>query len=390
MERKKRSVKPKKTHYVKNNRSAAKNFNPNSALTHKYKSHKCTKNTKKTKRIVIFILIFLILVIFFALCCAFFILSKLQHDDITNDAVGIDQELFSQNESEIFNVALLGIDDNGTSDAVMIASIDTNKRQIKITSILRDSLVKVEPVDKKPYYTKLNEAFGNGGAITTLKTINRNFDLNVKDYVSIKFGGLSEIIDMVGGIELNITKEEAEHINGLIASTKQHRHCPTIEDYGDVNLNGIQAIEYARIRKKTNKNGQSDDYGRTDRQRAVLELLLQKIKRMPYNEILGLIDIFLQHMKTSLSLDKIMSLSKILKSDDISVLQNRVPMVEYTINRDYNYSLNGVNKSTVYYNLKYAGHLINAFIYDDVLPEEYITQHPPDLSNGPLDSHSSS
>ena len=390
-EKKIRSPKPQKIRYVKTHQPGETSSHPHVASPHRYRSSKRRKRVKKIRRIVVALAaIFLLSVVFFVACYAFSILSKFQHDSLTNDDIGMDKEQFLQDDQGILNVLLLGVDDNGTSDAIIIASIDTNQNKIKLTSILRDSLVKVEPNGKKPYYTKLNEAFGNGGAATTLRTINHNFDLNIKNYVSIKFEGLSAIIDTVGGIKLNITKEEANHINGLIASTQGHKHCPMLKGYGDVTLNGIQAIEYARIRKKTNQNGQSDDYGRTDRQRAVLQVLFDKAKNMPYNEILSLVDIFLQHMKTSLDLSKIIELSKILKSDDISISQNRVPMVEYTINRDYHYSLNGINKSTVYYNLKYAGQLINSFIYDDILPDEYIAQNPPPLAGGPLENHSRS
>lgn len=345
------------------------------------------KHVKLKKLILLSTVAILILAIFFITSYAVSIFSKFQHEDINQNDIGISEELFSKDELGITNIALLGVDDNGTSDAIIVVSIDTNSKKIKMISILRDSLVKVSPKNKKPYYTKINEAFGNGGVETTLRAINSNFNLNVKDYVSIKFDGLANIIDKIGGIDINVTEEEAQHINGLIASTKGHGHCPHIEGYGDVHLNGIQAIEYARIRKKLNQNGQRDDYGRTDRQRAVLQTILQKIKEMPYTEIPGLIDTFLPYMKTSLSLNKILSLSKILRSGELSVSQTRVPMVEYTINEGYNYTVNGTSKSTVYYNLKYAGKLINAFIYDDIFPEKYIKENPPVLTGGPLDSN---
>lgn len=360
-----------------------------------YRSHKSSnisrhrrRRRKKTKKIILLsILTILILSIFFITSYAISIISKFQHEDIDKNDIGISEELFSKDELGITNIALLGVDDNGTSDAIIIASIDTNSKKIKMISILRDSLVKVEPKGKKSYYTKINEAFGNGGVETTLRAINSNFNLNVKDYISINFDGLANIIDQIDGIDVNITEEEAKHINGLITSTKGHEHCPQIEGDGDVHLNGIQAIEYARIRKKLNQNGQRDDYGRTDRQRAVLEMILSKVKQMPYNEIPGLIETFLPHMKTSLDLNKILSLSKILKSNEISISQTRVPMVEYTINEGYNLTTNGTSKSTVYYNLKYAGKLINAFIYDDVSPEDYMKKHPPVLTGGPLDNN---
>lgn len=350
-----------------------------------FRSKKRRRKVKLKKLILLSIVILLILSIFFVTSYAISIISKFQHEEINQNDIGINEELFSKDELGITNIALLGVDDNGTSDAIIIASIDTNNKKIKMISILRDSLVKVEPKNKKSYYTKINEAYGNGGVETTLRAINSNFNLNVKDYISIKFDGLASIIDKIDGIDVNITSEEASHINGLIASTKGHEHCPQIEGYGNVHLNGIQAIEYARIRKKLNQNGQRDDYGRTDRQRTVLETMLKKVKQMPYSEIPGLIDTFLPYMKTSLSLNKVLSLSKILKSDELSISQTRVPMVEYTISEGYNHTVNGTSKSTVYYNLKYAGKLINAFIFDDISPEEYMKDHPPVLTGGPLD-----
>ncbi len=376
-----RSISPREHRHLQNKRP----HRPIKTSTISRK-RKRRKRIKLKRLILLSTIILLILAIFFITTYAISIISKFQHEDIDTNDIGINEELFSKDELGITNIALLGVDDNGTSDAIIIASIDTNSKKIKMISILRDSLVKVDQKNKKPFYTKINEAYGNGGAETTLRAINSNFNLNVKDYISIKFDGLASIIDKIDGIDVNITAEESKHINGLIASTKGHGHCPQIEGYGDVRLNGIQAIEYARIRKKLNQNGQRDDYGRTDRQRLVLETILKKVKQMPYNEIPDLIDTFLPYMKTSLSLNKILSLSKILKSNELSISQTRVPMVEYTINEGYNLTVNGTSKSTVYYNLKYAGKLINAFIYDDISPEDYMKEHPPVLTGGPLDN----
>ena len=167
---------------VKNKRGVFKlmykNTNHRKKIPHKYKSNRRYKHNphpkqyhstqkpntsqhrrrrrkrKRTRKIILLsILTLLVLAIFFITSYAISFISKFQHEDIDKNDIGISEELFSKDELGITNVALLGVDDNGTSDAIVIVSINTDNKKIKMVSILRDSLVKVQPKNQKSYYS---------------------------------------------------------------------------------------------------------------------------------------------------------------------------------------------------------------------------------------------
>lgn len=350
------------------------------------------RRRKRLRRMIAFsVVIIIATALLFGTCYVISVLSKFQHEDIDANSIGIDKEKFVDSGTGITNIALFGVDNDGTSDSIMLLSVDKDRNKIKLISILRDSLVKVDPKNKTPYYTKLNEAYNSGGAETSLRAINKNYNLNVTEYASIKFDGMSKIIDKVGGIDINITKDEQNWINGLIASTKELKTLSAgVEDFGNVHLNGAQAVAYSRIRKVSNQDGQSNDYGRTDRQRAVMEQLLHKALSLKRSDYPAFIESVVPYMKTSLSIGQIIDLAGILTRPGLVMEQTRVPMTEYTINADYDYYLNDTKKSTVYYNLTYAGDIINAFIYEDITPQDYMIDHPPILTGGPLDNKNNS
>ncbi len=300
------------------------------------------------------------------------IFMQFRHVDIdkSDEALGIDSSKFD-NSTDITNIALYGIDDSGNSDSIMIISLYNRHNKVMLISILRDSIVKVQPTGEDAYYTKINEAYSAGGPTLAIKTLNQNFGLNVTDYASIEFEGMVKIIDAVGGIDMTVTPAEEEEINGLIASTPELSG-PLLNSSGEVHLNGNQAVAYSRIRHIDNTDGQYGDYGRTDRQRAVMEKLFEKALQMDYSQYPAFIQSVLPYLETSLSVDQILDLAGILTRDNVTFEQTRVPMTEYTINSGFAYN----GKSTVYYNVSYAGDLINAFIYDDIPPETYLAEHP--------------
>src|SRR5699024_8489086 len=150
-------------------------------------------------------------------------------------------------DSDIFNVALFGVDTrdedsfSGRSDTIIIASVDKKNNVVKLTSILRDSYVAIEGHKNQ----KITHAYMYGGAELAIKTINQNFGMNITDYVTVNFAKVAEAIDVLGGVDLEITERERVEVNNI--GDDEDPDFPYIEESGMVHLNGKQAVVYARI-----------------------------------------------------------------------------------------------------------------------------------------------
>ena len=314
------------------------------------------------------------------------LLSNLDRDKdfsgLDNSQLGIDVEL----SEEITNIALFGIDardpktENSNSDTIMILSLDRKDNEVKIVSIMRDSLVPIER-QSGTKYTIINAAYSYGGPELAVKTINQVFGLNIKDYVTVNFYGLANIIDAVGDgkIMVNVLQSEIDDtefgINEMIT-----RQCQQLgldpADYlvtkaGMQPLNGIQAVAYARIRKTATASGTSNDFGRVERQQYVMNQLLNKaLELRTMSDITGLAEELFKYVRTSLDFNDLFGFAKFASSRP-SLVQTRVPSYEYIINSDFREP----GSSTVYYNYEYAAKIIHAFLYEDLLPEEYMEQN---------------
>ncbi len=289
--------------------------------------------------------------------------------------------------NNVVNVALFGIDTRsansfkGNSDSIMILSINTKTKKIKIISVLRDTL---SPITKngKTTYKKINSAYASGGPELAVKTLNEVFKLDISEYATVNFFGMADIIDAVGGIDVELTAKEVQPIsknrsalNACIAEVcAQLKKDPN--DYyvlksGKQHLNGTQAVAYSRIRKTANIWGTNNDYGRTDRQRYVMEQLFNKAITMDKTKYLKLVKALIPCSETSLSYDEILSLAVNVLLESPTFSQDRLPREEYQMRAP---SIKGVG-SCVYYDLDFAADLIHAFIYDDVTFDEYTKEN---------------
>lgn len=343
------------------------------------KKIKREKNKKRAKLMLIIKIAALLLLLLLGFK-VFSVVGKFNKKLNLND-IGLSEtdEAAERQISDITNILLLGIDDNNVSDAIMIASIDKSNKNLKLISIARDSLVPIEsPKNKKTYYSKINEAYSNGGESTTLKTLNKNFNIRLMDYITINFEGLVDVIDSLGGLDIEISKKESRDIDGIINTTKslKRKHYEKLNGkFGQIHLNGSQAVAYVRIRKTETLNGLNDDFGRAFRQRLVMGLVFEKIMNLGKANIPGLIKTLLPHMKTSLSFKTIFNIYSCVKGKNFEFKTMQVPLPEYTIDPDYIYN----SKSTVFYDLDYAGKLINEVIYENADPKTFIEEHPPKI-----------
>lgn len=165
----------------------------------------------------------------------------------------------------VTNILLMGVDGSaeGTvrSDSMILMSLDYVHGKIKLTSFLRDCWVEIP---SKESYAKLNAAFAYGGSQLACDTIEYNFGVDIDHYVMVDFEMFKEIVDKLGGIEVEVTKNEASFIN---KTTRQ-----TVSSGERINLNGEEALVYCRIRKL------DSDYMRTYRQRKVISAIIDKAK----------------------------------------------------------------------------------------------------------------
>ena len=200
--------------------------------------------------------------------------------------------LTKEEESQVINVAIFGIDKNGDqtdgrSDAMKILSLDAKNNTAKITSIQRDTLIYIPGV--KQDFEKLNHAYAYGGATLAMQTINYNFDLDLTRYVSFNFEAVEKVIDAIGGIELEIKGYEVPYISNVSNSGVQQ-------------LNGQQALSYMRVRYA------DSDYVRMDRQTTVMKAMFTKLTTLGYSDLLALLNDCLPYVETNLTKDEILSM----------------------------------------------------------------------------------
>lgn len=244
-------------------------------------------------------------------------------DDHTQ--LGIDKDLVATLPKGITNIALFGLDSRsrvtddrtkamkGLSDSIIILSVNTNDNTVKLTSILRDSYVPVDGHGTR----KITEAYSLGGAALAIKTINKNFGLNITDYVAVSLFQLWKVIDFMGGIDIHITEAERKELNRL--SNSEGFGVQKVKEAGFVHLNGGQAMIYARIRKIDGENF------RALRQQKVLTCLFEKAKNLSVSKYPSLLKSIMQHVETSLSYSEIMEFAPMLATKDITLQKTSVP-----------------------------------------------------------------
>lgn len=288
-------------------------------------------------------------------------------------------------DDKIINIALFGVDTRrknvftGNTDSIMILSLNTRSKKVKIISVMRDSLVPIVS-NGKTSYRKINSAYAKSPEVA-IHTLNTCFGLDIMEYATVNFFGMIDIIDAVGGVECELTEREvtkdtgAMLLNGCIAEICTVSGLKAKDYYihksGKQILNGVQAVAYSRIRKTANIWGTNNDYGRTDRQRHVMEQLFNKALTIPKSQYMDLINALLPCTKTSLSPSEIYDLAVSILLHSPSFQQTRMPLQEYLMKSPGNPSLGSV----VYYDLDFAKKVIHAFIYDDITPEQYVKTH---------------
>lgn len=302
------------------------------------------KNKKRPVwgRIVITIMLIIIFIISVSIGYTYYQISKVSTTKISksNENLGIKPEVLKQIEerkveekkveggTEIINIAFFGVDrrfknEPSRSDSIMVLTIDEKHKKIKMSSIMRDTYVNI----KDHGMTKINHAYAYGGPELAIRTLNENFNLDIKNYVTVDFFNLESIINSLGGVRINVRADEIKIINSYMAEVGllEKQSFKAVTSTGVQNLDGKQAVAYSRIRYTT-----GGDFERTERQRTVLSALLAKIQSAGELEFPIIAAKLLPYTETSMSSIDIIKLGTAIFINNIKNLdQERFPVDGY-------------------------------------------------------------
>ena len=279
---------------------------------------------RKKRRKVLFILEIIVLLLFIGGLYVYGQISaKLDKIDIQETDLQ-EQDIVTNDQAPQMTgyttYALFGLDHRSrneklnteNSDTIIVASINNDTKAVKLVSVYRDTLLNV----KDDTYSKANAAYALGGPAQAVNMLNTNLDLNITDYVSIDFDALVTVVDCLGGLDIPLSYAEIVHMNNYCVETAEETGKsytpvelpePKPEDQEAIvetyHLNGVQATSYCRIRYTA-----SLDMGRTERQRRVIQMIVDKAKKAGLSTIFDIMDQVFPMVKTSVSKTEILKL----------------------------------------------------------------------------------
>lgn len=288
------------------------------------KRKKMTRRQRRKRKLMLFIVEVLVILILLAALFVIVKLNKLNNTgDLDEDKLNINIDAKTQELLDGYtNIALFGIDnrstgkyESGNSDCIMIASINNDTKEVRLISVYRDSFLAVDDDDN---LRKLNAAYAKGGPTGAVAALNKNLDLDIKEYVAVDFNAVMEVVDALGGIELDITSKEAETMKIYINEMNEvmGTNGTAVSGPGLQTVNGIQALAYCRDRYSG-----GDDYGRTERQRTVISKIVEKAKAASLPTLNKVIDELFPDISTSLSSSEILGLAASIKDYELADTQ---------------------------------------------------------------------
>lgn len=238
-------------------------------------------------------------------------MTKIETTELDTDKLNI-AETSEEQETGYLNVALFGLDSRegdlgkgNRSDTMMIASLNKATGEVKLVSVYRDTLLKLDDGS----YNKANAAYAFGGPEGAISMINRSMDMDISKYVAVNFNALVDVIDALGGLDITLTDAEVVHMNNYCVETSK----VTGADYtkiepevaGTYHLNGVQAVSYSRIRYT-----EGGDFERTSRQRHVLELIAEKAQSASFSTLNKIIDKVFPQVSTNFTITEMIAYAK--------------------------------------------------------------------------------
>lgn len=283
-------------------------------------------------------------------------ITQMQEDEIDLKA----DEGLLRAEDYVTNILLLGeeaIESDGArgrTDLIMIATLNEKEKSMKLTSLMRDTYVQI------PGYkdNKINSAYALGGIELLYETIELNFDIQMDGYVLVGFDEFERIIDSLGGIDITLTKAEANWLNTSNYITELANR-NLVE--GENHMNGDQALGYCRIRQVGTGNKEYDDFGRTSRQRTVLNAIISRYKEKSLLDLIQIVNKLLPMVTTDIT------------SDELTTYLEKAYKIGYSEIQDFRIPANGTYRSTyvrqmsvLIPNLSENVRLLHDFIFGEV------------------------
>lgn len=287
------------------------------------------KKLSITKKILLVILILIITIVAATAFALNHYMSKIDRVEIDRNVVTQTGKEPAKEDEDLITIALLGADFSqnekygnfyGASDSTMILGIDKKNNRLKLFSLMRDLYLDLPDGGK----SNLNYTMATGGPELILKTINYNFNLTVDKFIYVSLHTLPQIIDKLGGVELNITADELNYINGYISNIDSENGTSTspITSAGLQTLNGTQASAYCRIRYTEGR-----DFKRTERQRDVLAALFNKFKTASISDLTSMMNDILPLVTTNITNTEILSIAtEVLSMGVPDIEQSRFPL----------------------------------------------------------------
>ena len=238
-------------------------------------------------------------------------------NDNTDDVVINTEVATNERLTGYTNVALVGIDtreqdiDYANSDTMLVASINNDTWGVRMISLYRDTYVNIDPDSENGSYNKANAAYAYGSVNQFLSMLNANLDLNIEKYVIVDFTAVATLIDDLGGISVTLTEQEVVHLNNYCVETAEVTGMPYTpleyeegQEAREYNLNGVQGVSYARIRYT-----EGNDPKRTQRQRLVIEKIVEKAKGKGLSAVTAIIEDVFPKIKTNFTSSQLIKMA---------------------------------------------------------------------------------
>ena len=285
---------------------------------------------KKRRRAILIVFELIILVLMGIILYGVLKVEKTGKVEIPEEKIVINDTVQQAEETTMKgyrNIALFGVDSttgqltkNTRTDSIMIASINMDTGECKLVSVYRDTYLNLS----NDSYNKCNSAYAKGGPEQAINMLNMNLDMNITDFVTVGFAGLTDTIDALGGIEIDVTEAEIKHLNnyqisisgkttdGVTYTAQEGVDYIPVTHAGLQTLNGLQATAYCRIRYV------GDDFQRTERQRTVLMKIAEKAKKASPATLNDIANKVFSEVYTSLDLGEILEVLSNVSSYSIT------------------------------------------------------------------------
>lgn len=270
------------------------------------------KKKKKKNKIALFVAEVVVLIV---LLIGLYVYSRMSRIENTGEIEEKDVNIELDSETaEVLkgytNIALFGLDNRqvgkysgGNSDCIMIASINNDTKKVKLLSVYRDTFLNT----KDETYGKINSAYAHGGPKGAVAALNKNLNLDIVDYLAVDFGAVVDAVDLLGGIDLELTNQEVQVMNDNYMDEicdVTGKSSSKLSGGGTYHVDGVQTLAFCRVRKTA-----GDDFKRTERQRLVMSKMIEKAQASGISTVGRMINSMMDEISTSMTSSELLKLA---------------------------------------------------------------------------------